>query len=291
MSGNSSDYTSLSARDPHYSKHLREVAANASVTVNYENTDGRVIRLPSHQATEKRSAQAMGMLPPRSADPRADRNYADSLKAANKRFHQQLSLDRGGAPVSAPAPSAAVSECKAVSDQDLAEASRFMDTARERAATKAREAAKEAARHPSNQPYKQPSKPSSKQPSCIAAASEADAAVRARVAKERARYDGTEGAAASAPSARATAAAPAVAAPPTGSKPPPYVASSDLLSSTKRDARFASIRRRAGNEKCAECAAHDTSWVVLDYGVLICTNCAGAHRGLGSHISQVRSTS
>ena len=29
---------------------------------------------------------------------------------------------------------------------------------------------------------------------------------------------------------------------------------------------------------------------VLDYGILICIHCAGAHRALGSHISKVRST-
>ena len=29
---------------------------------------------------------------------------------------------------------------------------------------------------------------------------------------------------------------------------------------------------------------------MLDYGILICIHCAGAHRALGSHISKVRST-
>jgi len=54
--------------------------------------------------------------------------------------------------------------------------------------------------------------------------------------------------------------------------------------------RFAKLREKPGNDKCAECHAADTSWVVLDYGVFICVRCAGAHRGLGTHISKVRST-
>ena len=53
--------------------------------------------------------------------------------------------------------------------------------------------------------------------------------------------------------------------------------------------RFASLRLRPGNARCAECHAPDTSWVVLDHGVLVCVHCAGAHRGLGTHISKVRS--
>jgi stromal membrane-associated protein len=54
--------------------------------------------------------------------------------------------------------------------------------------------------------------------------------------------------------------------------------------------RFVALRARPANDRCAECLAADTTWVVLDYGVLICVHCAGAHRGLGTHISKVRST-
>ena len=54
--------------------------------------------------------------------------------------------------------------------------------------------------------------------------------------------------------------------------------------------RFLAMRQQPGNARCAECHAADTSWVVLDHGVLVCVRCAGAHRGLGTHISKVRST-
>lgn len=54
--------------------------------------------------------------------------------------------------------------------------------------------------------------------------------------------------------------------------------------------RWAAVRERVGNGRCAECESTDTSWAVLDYGILICMNCAGSHRALGTHISKVRST-
>ena len=62
------------------------------------------------------------------------------------------------------------------------------------------------------------------------------------------------------------------------------------LPRTEANRRFLDLRRRPGNERCAECHAMDTSWLVIDYGVMICLQCAGAHRGLGTHISKVRST-
>ena len=62
------------------------------------------------------------------------------------------------------------------------------------------------------------------------------------------------------------------------------------LSRAETSKRFIALRERPRNAHCAECRAADTSWVVLDYGVLICVRCAGAHRGLGTHISKVRST-
>lgn len=65
---------------------------------------------------------------------------------------------------------------------------------------------------------------------------------------------------------------------------------SSKLNKTEANKRFLSLRELPGNARCAECHAADTTWCVLDYGVLICMQCAGAHRGLGVHISQVRST-
>eukprot|EP00954_Amorphochlora_amoebiformis_P009828 767624-Amorphochlora_amoeboformis.AAC.1 len=44
-----------------------------------------------------------------------------------------------------------------------------------------------------------------------------------------------------------------------------------------------------GNDKCSDCGRKLPSWASLNLGVIICMDCAGSHRGLGVHISKVRS--
>ena len=45
----------------------------------------------------------------------------------------------------------------------------------------------------------------------------------------------------------------------------------------------------AGNAKCVDCDAPAPDWASINLGVLICIECSGVHRQLGSHISRVRS--
>ncbi|KAG9063093.1 hypothetical protein KI688_004693 [Linnemannia hyalina] len=43
------------------------------------------------------------------------------------------------------------------------------------------------------------------------------------------------------------------------------------------------------NAFCAECGAKNPDWCVINLGIIICIECSGIHRSLGTHISKVRS--
>uniref|UniRef100_A0A0R3RV20 Centaurin-gamma-1A n=1 Tax=Elaeophora elaphi TaxID=1147741 RepID=A0A0R3RV20_9BILA len=49
------------------------------------------------------------------------------------------------------------------------------------------------------------------------------------------------------------------------------------------------LRQILGNDSCADCDAPKPDWASLNLGTLICIECSGIHRNLGSHISKVRS--
>uniref|UniRef100_A0A8C1WGJ5 Arf-GAP with GTPase, ANK repeat and PH domain-containing protein 3 n=1 Tax=Cyprinus carpio TaxID=7962 RepID=A0A8C1WGJ5_CYPCA len=50
-----------------------------------------------------------------------------------------------------------------------------------------------------------------------------------------------------------------------------------------------SIRNMRGNSFCADCDAPNPDWASLNLGALICIECSGMHRNLGTHLSRVRS--
>uniref|UniRef100_UPI0037E8A319 arf-GAP with GTPase, ANK repeat and PH domain-containing protein 1-like n=1 Tax=Semicossyphus pulcher TaxID=241346 RepID=UPI0037E8A319 len=76
------------------------------------------------------------------------------------------------------------------------------------------------------------------------------------------------------------------------------LASLQLCESNKNKARrnsqseavvLQAIRNAKGNNFCVDCDAPNPTWASLNLGALICIECSGIHRNLGTHLSRVRS--
>ncbi|KAL1770818.1 arf-GAP with GTPase, ANK repeat and PH domain-containing protein 1 isoform X4 [Sigmodon hispidus] len=61
------------------------------------------------------------------------------------------------------------------------------------------------------------------------------------------------------------------------------------LTSQSEAMALQSIRNMRGNSHCVDCEAQNPNWASLNLGALMCIECSGIHRNLGTHLSRVRS--
>ncbi|XP_040213481.1 arf-GAP with GTPase, ANK repeat and PH domain-containing protein 1 isoform X8 [Rana temporaria] len=61
------------------------------------------------------------------------------------------------------------------------------------------------------------------------------------------------------------------------------------LTSQNEALALQSVRNLPGNSHCVDCDAPSPDWASLNLGALMCIECSGIHRNLGTHLSRVRS--
>ncbi|KAJ7259622.1 hypothetical protein C8J57DRAFT_1720232 [Mycena rebaudengoi] len=63
----------------------------------------------------------------------------------------------------------------------------------------------------------------------------------------------------------------------------------DKATTDKNTRTLRELVKRPENKLCADCKRNDPRWASWNLGVFLCIRCSGIHRGMGTHISKVKS--